>query len=156
MTRGEEMLALRRSRMAAAPPFLRGGFRPFFLAAAVWAVLALLLWLLMFSGQLELPLGIAPLAWHRHEMLFGFAGAAIAGFLLTAVPNWTGRLPIAGAPLALLCLLWLSGRIGLLLSQWIGVPMAGVLDVGFYLTLAIVIGREIVAERRLRSGVEPL
>ena len=81
MTRGERMLALRRSRMAAAPAFLRGGFRPFFLGGALWAVAALALWLCSLAGAVTLPGLFDPLAWHRHEMLFGFVGAVIAGFL---------------------------------------------------------------------------
>ena len=101
-TRGEQMLALRRARLAASPPFLRGGFRPFFFGGAAWAVLALLLWLAALSGAIALPSALDALAWHRHEMLFGFVGAVICGFLLTAIPNWTGRLPIAGTPLAAL------------------------------------------------------
>src|SRR5574338_1191456 len=105
-TRGEQMLALRYSRMASAPPFLRGGFRPFFFAGPLWAVAALTLWLLALTGTIQLPTAFDPLAWHRHEMLFGFVGAIIAGFLLTAVPNWTGRLPIAGPPLAALFAMW--------------------------------------------------
>ena len=96
ITRGEQMLALRRSRMAASPPFFRGGFRPFFFGGAAWAVIALALWLVTLAGDISLPTAFAPLAWHRHEMLFGFVGAIISGFLLTAIPNWTGRLPIAG------------------------------------------------------------
>ena len=99
-TRGEQMLALRRARMAAAPPILRGGFRPFFLGGALWAVIALAVWLAALAGQVTVPSAFDALAWHRHEMLFGFVGAVITGFLLTAIPNWTGRLPIAGAPLA--------------------------------------------------------
>src|SRR6188472_3650978 len=92
-TRGERMLALRRSRNAASPPILRGGFRPFFLGGAIWAVVALALWLCSLAGVTTLPTAFDPLAWHRHEMLFGFVGAVISGFLLTAIPNWTGRLP---------------------------------------------------------------
>ena len=88
--RGEQMLALRRARMAASIPFLRGGFRPFFFGAAFWAVAALAFWMATFSGTVTFPSVFSPLAWHRHEMLFGFAGAAIAGFLLTAIPNGTG------------------------------------------------------------------
>ena len=116
-TRGEEMLALRRARMASSPPVLRGGFRPFFAGGAAWAVIALTLWLLSLLGGLTLPSAFDPLAWHRHEMLFGFVGAIIAGFLLTAIPNWTGRLPIAGLPLAALFGLWVSGRVALLCSE---------------------------------------
>mgnify|MGYP006144150965 CR=1 FL=1 len=107
-TRGERMLALRRARMAASPAFFRGGFRPFFFGGALWAVAALSIWLLALATGDPLPSSFDPLAWHRHEMLFGFVGAVIAGFLLTAVPNWTGRLPIAGLPLAGLFGLWVG------------------------------------------------
>ena len=103
------MLALRRARMAASPPILRGGFRPFFFGGALWAVAALVLWLCSLAGAIELPSRFDPLAWHQHEMLFGFVGAVVSGFLLTAIPNWTGRLPIAGAPLAALFGLWIAG-----------------------------------------------
>ena len=81
------MLALRKRRMAAAHPFLRGGFRPFFFGAAIWAVIAIGLWLVELTGAIGLPTGFEPVAWHRHEMLFGFVGAAVCGFLLTAIPN---------------------------------------------------------------------
>jgi uncharacterized protein involved in response to NO len=137
------MLALRRARMAAAPPILRGGFRPFFLGGAVWAVVALALWLVVLAGGVTIPSAFDALAWHRHEMLFGFVGAVIAGFLLTAIPNWTGRLPIAGVPLASLFVLWLAGRLGMLFSAEIGPAIAAVMDVGFYLVLAAVAAREV-------------
>ena len=145
-TRGERMLALRRARMAASPPILRGGFRPFFFGGALWAVVALFIWLVAFLAGLELSSGFDPLQWHRHEMLFGFIGAVITGFLLTAIPNWTGRLPIAGAPLAALFGLWLAGRIAVLFSSGIDV-IAAVVDVGFYLALAFVAGREVFAAK---------
>jgi uncharacterized protein involved in response to NO len=141
------MLALRKARMAAAPPILRGGFRPFFLGGAGWAALALGLWLLAFFGSLSLPGVFDPLAWHRHEMLFGFVGAVVAGFLLTAIPNWTGRLPIAGMPLAALFALWAAGRLALLWSGTIGLGVAAAIDVGFYLVLAGVAGREVLAAK---------
>ena len=139
------MLALRRARLAASPPFLRGGFRPFFFGGAAWAVFALLLWLLALSGTITLPCALDSLAWHRHEMLFGFVGAVICGFLLTAIPNWTGRLPIAGAPLAALFGLWLAARFALLLSSVSGIAIAIVLDVGFYLLLACLFAREVAS-----------
>lgn len=142
-TRGEHMLALRRSRMASAPPILRGGFRPFFLGGAIWAVVALTLWLVALAGQFTIPSSFDALAWHRHEMLFGFVGAVIAGFLLTAIPNWTGRLPIAGVPLASLFALWLAGRLGVFFSAELGLPVAATIDVGFYLVLAAVAAREV-------------
>ncbi|MGQ0589921.1 MAG: NnrS family protein, partial [Sphingosinicella sp.] len=146
-TRGEQMLALRRARMAAAPPILRGGFRPFFLGGSAWAVLALALWLVALAGGGALPSAFDPLAWHRHEMLFGFVGAVIAGFLLTAIPNWTGRLPIAGPPLAALFGLWLAGRVAVLFSTELGRAPAAALDVGFYLILAGLAAREVLAAK---------
>jgi uncharacterized protein involved in response to NO len=143
-TRGEQMLALRRARMAAALPILRGGFRPFFLGGALWAVVALALWLFALVGHAAIPSAFDALAWHRHEMLFGFVGAVIAGFLLTAIPNWTGRLPIAGAPLAGLFGLWLAGRIAMLFSATFGPAVAAIVDVGFYFLLALVAAREVI------------
>ncbi len=146
-TRGERMLALRKARMAAAPPFLRGGFRPFFLGGSLWAVVALALWLLALGGALVLPSAVDPLSWHRHEMLFGFVGAVIVGFLLTAIPNWTGRLPIAGPPLAALFGFWIAGRLAFLWSGTTGPLPAAMLDVGFYLVFALVAGREVIAAK---------
>lgn len=146
-TRGEPMLELRKARMAASPPILRGGFRPFFLVGALWAVIALALWLFALLGGLELPSAFDPLAWHRHEMLFGFVGAMVAGFLLTAIPNWTGRLPIAGWPLAALVGLWFAGRLAVLFSGAIGFAAAALLDVGFYAVMAFVGAREILAAK---------
>ena len=146
-TRGERMLALRRSRMAAAPAFLRGGFRPFFFGGAVWAIVALALWLATLAGVAHLPSAFEPLSWHRHEMLFGFVGAVVAGFLLTAIPNWTGRLPIAGAPLAALFGLWAAARLATLYSSEVGPAFAAALDVGFYLVLAASAAREVTAAR---------
>jgi uncharacterized protein involved in response to NO len=147
MTRGEQMLALRRSRMAASPAVLRGGFRPFFLGGAFWAAAALALWLGSLAGVIELPSRFDPLAWHRHEMLFGFVGAVVAGFLLTAIPNWTGRLPIAGAPLAALFGLWAAARAAVFFSWTIGPVAAAAVDVGFYLVLAGVAAREVLAAK---------
>ena len=81
------------------PPLLTAGFRPFFLAAAAWAALSMAAWLPMLAGEIDLPSSFDPLSWHIHEMLFGFVMAAVGGFLLTAIPNWTGRAPVAGMPL---------------------------------------------------------
>ncbi|WP_262984810.1 NnrS family protein [Sphingomonas daechungensis] len=146
-TRGEQMLALRYARMAAAPPFLRGGFRPFFFGGSLWAVVALTLWLLALAGAVQLPTAFDPLAWHRHEMLFGFVGAVVGGFLLTAVPNWTGRLPIAGPPLAALFGLWVAGRLAVLFSAAIGAVVAAAIDVGFFMVLTAVAAREVLESK---------
>ena len=146
-TRGEEMLELRKARMAASPPVLRGGFRPFFLACGTWAIVALPIWLFVLLGGFDFPSALDPLTWHRHEMLFGFVGAAVAGFLLTAIPNWTGRLPIAGWPLATLALLWLAGRLAVLWSEAFGPLLAAGIDVALWLVLAFVGAREILAAK---------
>jgi uncharacterized protein involved in response to NO len=102
--------ALRRRRDYAGPALFSYGFRPFFLGAAIWATLGILLWLPQYFGELTLPTAFGPLDWHIHEMIYGYVGAVIAGFLLTAIPNWTGRLPVNGMALAALASLWVAGR----------------------------------------------
>jgi uncharacterized protein involved in response to NO len=133
------------------PALLAYGFRPFFLAAGIWAVVALPLWLLALAGHLALPTAFDPVAWHAHEMLLGFAMAAVAGFVLTAVPNWTGRLPLNGVPLAALALLWLAGRLAVLAGAWIGALPAAALDLAFPLALAAAVVREVAAGRNWRN-----
>jgi uncharacterized protein involved in response to NO len=145
VTRGEQMLALRKRRMAAAHPFLRGGFRPFFFGAATWAIIAIALWLCVLAGKISLPSRFEGVAWHRHEMLFGFVGAAVSGFLLTAVPNWTGRLPIAGKPLLSLFGMWVAARLAVLFSLMIGFWPAAILDVGLFVSLGLLAAREVIA-----------
>ncbi len=141
------MLALRKRRMAGAPPFLRGGFRPFFFGAATWAIIAIALWLCELAGRIALPSGFDGVAWHRHEMLFGFVGAAVSGFLLTAIPNWTGRLPIAGKPLLSLFGMWAAARLAVLFSSRIGLWPAAILDVGLYVVVALLAAREVIASK---------
>lgn len=143
--------ALARRRDYTGPALFSYGFRPFFLGGALWAALAVLLWLPQYFGEISLPSHFAPLDWHVHEMVFGYIAAVIAGFLLTAIPNWTGRLPVNGAPLAALALLWLAGRIAILGSAKIGALAAAVIDVSFLATLAAVALREIVAGRNWRN-----
>jgi uncharacterized protein involved in response to NO len=137
--------ALRRRREYAGPVLFSYGFRPFFLGGAVWAALALVLWLPQYFGELALPTAFAPLDWHIHEMVFGYLAAIVAGFLLTAVPNWTGRLPVNGYPLAALAALWLAGRFAIAVSAVIGAGLAALIDVAFLAVLASVATREIVA-----------
>src|ERR1043166_8967052 len=93
------------------PALFSYGFRPFFLFGSLYAGLAVLVWLPVFSGELTLASAFAPRDWHVHEMLYGYLPAVITGFLLTAIPNWTGRLPLQGAPLIALVAAWLLGRI---------------------------------------------
>jgi len=133
------------------PVFLTQGFRPFFLAAGLWAAAALTLWIVMLATGTALPSRFDPLSWHIHEMLFGFVMATIAGFLLTAIPNWTKRLPIRGFPLALLAGLWLLGRIACLISALMPAWLAIVADLSFPVIPAGVVAREIVAGRNWRN-----
>jgi uncharacterized protein involved in response to NO len=135
----------------ALPFILKQGFRPFFFGGAFWAVVAIVLWLAMLTGSVALPIAIDPLAWHQHEMLFGFASAIIAGFLLTAIPNWTGRLPVAGIPLAGLAGLWLTGRLAQAFSGVIGVVPAAVVDASFLILLTALTGYEIVIGKNGRN-----
>ncbi len=127
----------------AGPAFLSYGFRPFFLGAAVFTGLAVLAWVALFAGRVSADFLYAPREWHVHEMLFGYLPALIAGFLLTAMPNWTDRMPLRGAPLLLLFLLWLGGRL-LMAFPWAGAATAAVVDGAFLVLLATYIWREIV------------
>ena len=148
MTATTEEERIRRSRQ---PAVLAYSFRPMFLAAGSWAIVGLALWLAMFLGYLQLPSRFDPLTWHIHEMLFGFVMAAVAGFLLTAIPNWTGRLPVRGRPLALLAGLWLLGRIACLISADLPAWLAIVADLSFPVVLLAVAAREIIVGRNWRN-----
>jgi uncharacterized protein involved in response to NO len=145
------MTAIPRYRPHVGPAVLSAGFRPFFLVAATWAALAVPLWLAAYTEGLVLPTGLAPGVWHAHEMVFGFAAASVAGFLLTAIPNWTGRLPLQGLPLAMLVLLWALGRIGVLISAKIGAPAAALADLCFPFSFLAVVAREILAGKNWRN-----
>jgi len=143
--------ALERRREYAGPAVFSYGFRPFFFLAAVWAVLSLPLWLHQLYGDITLRTLFSPLDWHVHEMLFGYVAAAVAGFLLTAIPNWTGRLPVNGWSLAGLVALWIAGRVAILFSAKIGGAFAALIDILFLFTLAVVAIREIIAGRNWRN-----
>ncbi len=138
------------------PAFLKQGFRPFFLGAGIWSTFAMAVWLVFLFDADVIPVFayFDAQSWHIHEMLFGFLPAAIAGFLLTAVPNGTGRLPVRGMPLALLAVLWLIGRLAVLVSGTLPVKyhvvMAG-LDSLFLLSFAALLGREILAGNNLKN-----
>ena len=134
----------RRARLLELPPVLRAGFRPFFFLGPLWAIVVVGLWIQALTGSITLPTAFDPLSWHRHEMLFGFLGAVIAGFLLTAIPNWTGRLPIAGWRLAWLATLWIAARAAILSSALIGGITAMVIEAAFLLTLAGACAREVL------------
>jgi len=133
------------------PVFLSLGFRPFFMFAGIWAVLAMGIWLaVLISGQ-DLPSRMSGADWHQHEMVFGYTSAVIAGFLLTAVPNWTKRAPLIGLPLAALFGLWLLGRLALIFSLYLPAVAAPVIDMAFLAALIFVIGREIIAGNNKRN-----
>jgi uncharacterized protein involved in response to NO len=145
------MAAIPRYRPHTGPALLSAGFRPFFLAASLWAAVAIPLWLAAYAAGLAVPTALAPVVWHVHEMVFGFAAAAVAGFLLTAIPNWTGRLPLQGGPLAALAALWAAGRLGVLLSAILGAPLAALADLSFPAAFLGVVAREIIAGRNWRN-----
>lgn len=117
--------------------FFSYGFRPFFLGSAFYAVLAMAVWAvwiaIAYAGgpQDWLPVAGSPFAWHAHEMVFGVAAAAVAGFLLTAVPNWTGALPLSGPPLVLLFALWAAGRVAMALSTVLPYALVATVDLLF-------------------------
>jgi uncharacterized protein involved in response to NO len=145
------VVAIPRYRTYAGHVLLSAGFRPFFLLAAIWAALAVPLWLALFAGSDAIPTLLPPPIWHAHEMVFGYAAATVAGFLLTAIPNWTGRMPLQGAPLAALVLLWIGGRVAVMFSASMGAAGAAVLDLAFPTAFLVVIAREIVAGANWRN-----
>ena len=145
------MAPIPRLRPYRGPAILSYGFRPFFLLGSLYAGLAILAWLPILYGELSVASAFAPRDWHVHEMLFGYVAAVVTGFLLTAIPNWTGRLPIQGMSLLLLVATWLAGRIAVTLSAWTGWMAAAAIDVAFLVLLAGAASREIVAGRNWRN-----
>ncbi|MEZ5861094.1 MAG: NnrS family protein [Geminicoccaceae bacterium] len=133
------------------PAVLGLGFRPFFLAAGLWSALAMLLWILLLTGGIDLPIALAPVDWHVHSLLYGFVPATVTGFLLTAVPNWTGRLPVTGTPLLCLALLWLAGRLAVLFGDVLGPLLSALVDLAFLAAVFAVILRELLAGRNKRN-----
>lgn len=133
------------------PAILSYGFRPFFLGAGIWAIAAMGLWVAALTAGLSVGGSLGPVNWHAHEMVFGYTGAALGGFMLTAIPNWTGRLPVSGTPLLLLVLLWLAGRVVFLVPDLVGVVPALVIEGLFLPALGIIALREIVAGRNWKN-----
>ena len=144
-------MAIPRTKPGNYPAILSYGFRPFFLLGALNAGIAILFWLPLFYGLLDTASLFAPVDWHIHEMLFGYIAAVVTGFLLTAIPNWTGRLPVQGMPLLVLVLLWLAGRFAVFFSADIGWIAAAALDGAFLLAVAAAATTEIVAGRNWRN-----
>ena len=131
--------------------FMAMAFRPFYLGAALFGALAVLAWVAGFGGSGALP----GLLWHGHEMIWGYAGAVIVGFLLTAVATWTGQAPCSGRPLAALFVLWLGARAAAALET--GMPLVtGLFSVGFLLSAAVALALPIGRARNRRNALIPL
>ncbi|MDK1385580.1 NnrS family protein [Sinorhizobium sp. 8-89] len=133
------------------PVLFSYGFRPFFLGAGLWAIGAMAAWIATLSAGIDIAGGYGAAHWHAHEMLFGFSSAVLAGFLLTAVPNWTGRLPVSGLPLAGLFGLWLAGRLALLATDLLGLTLAAAIEALFLPTLLAICAREVIAGRKWKD-----
>jgi uncharacterized protein involved in response to NO len=142
-----EMPAGPRTRLA----LVAKGFRPFFLLAGGFAAVALVLWLTSLAGLFHPEAYFNPTYWHAHEMIFGFACAVVAGFLLTAAGNWTSRETAVGLPLVLLALLWISGRALLIWAFIVPRWFVAAVDLAFLPAVAVAIGRPIIAARQWRQ-----
>jgi len=139
-----------------ARPALALGFRPFFLLAGAFAALWLPLWLLLWFGGLTLPHAGHGMGWHGHEMIFGFAVAVIAGFLLTAVRTWTRQPTPSGGSLAALAALWLLGRLAMLFGGALPSALVVAVDVAFLPAVAVAVAIPIVRARNRRNYAIPL
>jgi uncharacterized protein involved in response to NO len=134
-------------------PMLAKGFRPFFLIAALYAIVMVPLWLAILNGKVAANTYLEPVTWHAHEMTWGFVVAVVAGFLLTAVGNWTQRETATGAPLAVLVLLWLAGRLAMLFAAVLPRGIPAVVDLAFLPALAFVLARPLLATNNRRNFV---
>ena len=126
------------------PAFFSYGFRPLFLGAALFAGVAVPVWILLLTGAGDSDFFSAARQWHVHEMVFGFLPAVIMGFLLTAIPNWTDRTPIRGRELRLLCILWLAGRL-VMAIPFLTPLLSACVDAAFLVIAAGLVWREIAA-----------
>ncbi len=133
------------------PALLSYGFRPFFMLAGAFAVVAMAGWIGALALGWEVGGDYGMLNWHAHEMLFGYASAALAGFMLTAIPNWTGRLPVSGLPLLGIVLLWIAGRLAIAMPGVLGLVPSMLVDAAFLPVLAAIAGIEIVAGRNWKN-----
>jgi len=137
------MAPIPRLQPTSGPALFSAGFRPFFLFGAVWAGIAIALWLPAYFGDLTIATTFSPRDWHMHEMLYGYVAAIVTGFLLTAIPNWTGRLPLQGWPLVGLVATWLAGRAAIAFSALIGGWTAAAIDLSFLALVIAVSAREL-------------
>ena len=140
-----------RRRAYKGPVLFSHGFRIFFLLAGIWAALAMTLWVAFLATGNQIPSRMIGADWHMHEMVFGYSSVVIAGFLLTAVPNWTGRLPVLGWPVVGLSSIWVAGRAAIFVSEWLPTFIAPLVDSAFLIVLAAVLAREIIAGKNWRN-----
>jgi len=126
--------------------FFSYGFRPFFLLGILYSIVALGVWLLIWRGSITPDWNRVPVFWHAHDMIMGLMAAAMAGFLLTAVANWTSRPPVSGWPLAVLVMFWSAGRLGLQSAT-----VSAIADLLFWGLLTALIAREVLAARNRRN-----
>jgi uncharacterized protein involved in response to NO len=145
------MSPIPRVRDYAGPPLLSYGFRPFFLFGSMFGAAAILAWLPAWSGEITIPTALSPRDWHAHEMIFGFLPAIVTGFLLTAIPNWTGRLPLQGRALLVLVLAWAAGRVAISTSAWTSPGFAAAVDLSFLGLVSGAAMREVIAGRNWRN-----
>jgi uncharacterized protein involved in response to NO len=134
-------------------PVLARGFRPFFLLAALHAALFVPLWASMATGKLTTPGWSSPSLWHAHEMVYGFAGAAAVGFLLTAVPVWTGAAAVNGSRLAALAMLWIAARAVLAVPFALPALVTASVDVALPCALLAVLARPLLQQEQRRNRV---
>lgn len=135
-------------------PFWGRGFRPFFFCGAAYSLISLLMWGGFYAGVVSLPdIMLDPVSWHAHEMIYGFCMAIVAGFLLTAVANWTGGAPARQIHLAGLCALWIVGRIAMNVD--IGLPQSVVIGLSllFIPALAISLSIPLIKSRNKRNFI---
>jgi uncharacterized protein involved in response to NO len=145
------MSPIPRLREFEGPDVLSYGFRPFFLLGSIFAGAAILAWLPAYFGEITIPTAFAPRDWHAHEMIFGFLPAVVTGFLLTAIPNWTGRLPLQGRALLVLVLVWLAGRVAVSTSAWTSWSFAAAVDLAFLALVGAASAREVLAGKNWRN-----
>ncbi|ACE86081.1 NnrS family protein [Cellvibrio japonicus] len=126
-------------------------FRLFFLLVGLYGVAIVLAWTGFLFGGLALPVGWSPLHWHSHEMLFGFTSAAVAGFILTAVCNWTGAPPLQGGKLLLLGLVWSLGRVAMWSAGYLPLWLVALLDMLFLPALGVILLRILLAYGNKRN-----
>jgi len=134
------------------PPILRLGFRPFFLAAGLFAVIAMAIWMASYVFSVEIDFaGLPPTLWHAHEMIFGYVMAVVAGFLLTAIKNWTGEEVLRGKALAFLFILWLVARILPLFGQLVPMVLIAFVDVAFIFLLSLACLRPVLKIKQYKQ-----